>query len=100
MLSIFLPRPQEVTSGVVNTRSEAVPAAVGTEHLIGDKPRLVDHRLRAGDVVSEINVRNAPAGGMLDDLEDVESAQGAAPFRRIVVEVHRRQPAGQVVNVA
>src|SRR5262245_24112623 len=45
LLSIFLPRPQRVTSNVPNARAERVPAAVRPKHLVRHKPRLVDHRL-------------------------------------------------------
>src|SRR5947207_3386819 len=56
---------------------EGVPAAVRAERLVGGVVALVDERIAAVHEVAEVGVGQPPGGGLVDDVQDVPSAQAA-----------------------
>src|SRR5260370_42291674 len=70
------------------------------QELVRDEARLVRHRRAAGDEVAEVDVGDAAAAGVVEQVEDVPGPQGAVALVRVVVEVDRGQAAGEAVDVA
>src|SRR5438132_6906961 len=90
----------ERTSSQIETLPKIVPRAVRPADLIGFEPRFIKHGPAIGDIVAEIDVRNAALRRALDDRQHVPGTQGAAPLGRVIEEVNCGQGAGQHVHIA
>src|SRR5437870_989763 len=76
------------------------PLSIAPEYLVRGKATLVGHGRAAGNVVTEIDVRNIPGGGLLQDGKNVPDAERAVTLRRIVEEINSRKTCGQNVDIA
>src|SRR5713226_5054843 len=79
--------------------SNPIKFAVRTANLIGFETRLIKHGPAAGNVVAEIDVRDARLRGPVDDRQDIPGPEGPFPFGRIIIEIDRRQAGGQHIYI-
>src|SRR3989442_11550470 len=76
------------------------PLAVVATNLVRDEIRLVFERPAAADEVAEVDMRTTAQRGLLDDAQDIPSAQRSAALVRVIETINRREGIRHNIDVA